>query len=167
MAEIAVSRQPRQEGLETSRWTGMESPFLRGSLFGLNPFALMRQFTEDMDRAFGQVTTTDVEWRPVVEVKEKDGKLCILAEIPGVRKEDLKVNITDRVVTLEGERRREREDKREGYYHCERNYGRFLRSIPLPEGARTEQANAQFREGVLEINVPIPQHEKSKQIPIQ
>jgi HSP20 family protein len=168
MAEITVTKQPKRERDEISRSLGFEAPLFRGSLFGLNPFALMRQFTEDMDRTFGQLPNGGARWRPAIEVKENEGKLVVCAELPGVKKEDVKVNITDNALTLEGERKEEKEEKREGYYHCERSYGKFFRSIPLPEGARTEQAAAQFKDGVLEISVPIPEvKETSQQIPIK
>jgi len=128
----------------------------------------MRQFTEDMDRTFGGTTSGRGEWRPAIEVKQKNGDLLVTAELPGVRKEDVRVNVTDNILTLEGERKQEKEEKREGYYHSERSYGKFFRSIPLPEGAKTEQTAAQFKDGVLEITVPIPEvKEKSQQIPVK
>lgn len=167
MAEVAVTKRPTPAD-EVSRWLGFETPLFRGSLFGLNPFALMRQFAEEMDRAFNQAPNGAAAWRPAIEVKEKEGKLIVRAELPGVKKEDVKVNVTDDMLTLEGERKEEKEEKREGYYHSERCYGKFFRSIPLPEGAQTDQAAAQFKDGVLEITVPIPATKhKSQRIPIQ
>lgn len=168
MAEVAVMKQPKQERDELSRWLGFEAPLFRGSLFGVNPFALMRQFTEDMGRTFGQMSNDGAAWRPAIEVKEKEGEILVTAELPGVRKEDVKVNITDSALTLEGERKHEKEEKREGYYHSERSYGKFLRSIPLPEGAKADQAAAQFKDGVLEITIPVSKSkEKSQQVPIK
>ena len=168
MAEAAVAKQPKQERDEPTRWLGLETPLFRGSLFGVNPFALMRQFTDEMDRAFGQISNGGAEWRPAIEVEEKEGKLLVTAELPGVKKEDVKVNVTDNTLTLEGERKHEKEEKREGYYHSERSYGKFLRSIPLPEGAKIDQTAAQFKDGVLEITVPVPAaKEKAKQIPVK
>ena len=172
MATAAIATQPKQERDELSRWLGFETPLFRGGLFGMNPFALMRQFTDDMDRAFGQTASAGAEWRPAIEVKQKEGKLVVTAELPGVKKEDVKVNVTDNTLTLEGERKQEKEEKREGYYHSERSYGKFLRSIPLPEGAKTDQTAAQFKDGVLEITVPVPPikptvKEKGKQIPVK
>jgi HSP20 family protein len=168
MAEAAVAKQPKQERDELNRWLGFETPLFRGSLFGVNPFALMRQFTDDMDRAFGQPANIAAEWRPAIEVKEKEGKLVVTAELPGVKKEDVKVNVTDNMLTLEGERKQEKEEKREGYYHSERSYGKFLRSIRLPEGAQTDQTAAQFKDGVLEITVPVAvAKEKGKQVPVK
>jgi HSP20 family protein len=168
MAEVAVKKQPAKEQGELAPWwRGWDFPLVRGSLFHVNPFALMRQFTEEMDRAFGALRGAG-EWAPAIEVQEKDGKLCVTAEIPGVKKEDIKVNIANSTLTIEGERKHEKEEKREGYYHSERSYGKFLRSIALPEGAETDKATAQLKDGVLEVTVPVPEaKEKAKQIPVQ
>jgi HSP20 family protein len=169
MAEVSVVKQPKPERDLFNRWLGFEAPLFRGNFFNINPFALMRQFTEEMDRTFGQMPApAAAAWRPTIEVKEKEGKLLVTAELPGVKKEDVKVNVTGDMLTVEGERKEEKEEKREGYYHSERNYGKFLRSIPLPEGAKADQAAAQFNNGILEITIPIPEaKEKRKEIPIQ
>lgn len=168
MAEVAVVKHPKRQ--ELSRQPGFETPFFPGNLFTLNPFALMRQFTEDMDRYFGQFSGVagDGAWTPAIEVKEKDGKLLVNAELPGVKKEDVKVHIDGETLVVEGERKQEKEEKREGYYHSERSYGKFYRSILLPEGAKTDQTAAQFNNGVLEVSVPIPEVKAKRQdIPVQ
>jgi len=149
---------------------GLDTPLFRGSLFNMNPFALMRQFTEEMARIFGQmrVTGDGTAWSPVIEVKEKEGKLLVTAELPGLKKEDVKVHIDGDTLVVEGERKQEKEEKRESYYHSERSYGRFYRSILLPEGAKADQTAAQFNNGVLEISVPVPEVKtKRQEIPVQ
>jgi HSP20 family protein len=137
----------------------------------MNPFALMRQFTEEMDRFFTQmpkITGETAAWAPTIEVKEKEGKLLVTAELPGVRNEDVKVHIDGDTLVVEGERKQEKEEKREGYYHSERTYGKFYRSIPMPEGAKADQAAAQFNNGVLEVTVPIPEVKaKRQEVPVQ
>ena len=168
MAEVSVVKQERDP---IARWFESEMPLMRGSLFGVNPFALMRQFTEDMDRAFGKTTAVAGNggaWCPTVEVREKEGKLLVTAELPGLKKEDVKVTVTGDSLALEGERKQEKEEKREGYYHSERSYGKFYRSIPLPEGAKVDQAAAQFNNGMLEITIPVPERKQTtKEIPVQ
>jgi HSP20 family protein len=167
MAEVAVTKQPKRERDELDRWFGFERPLFSGSLFGVNPFALMRQFTEDMDRFFGRAPNGGV-WSPAIDVKETEGKLVITAELPGLKKEEVKVNVTGENLTLEGERKEEKEEEREGYYHSERSYGRFYRSIPLPEGANIDQTAAHFKDGVLEITVPIPETKVStREVPVK
>ncbi len=172
MAEVTVVKNPKPDRPELARWVGFETPLFRGSLFGLNPFALMRQFTEDMDRVFNYAPLapgTGAAWSPVIEVKEKEGKLLVTAELPGVKREDVKVHVDGDTLVVEGERKEEKEEKREGYYHSERTYGNFYRTIPLPEGVKTETIKAHFDNGVLEIAVPAPElkaKEKTKEIPI-
>jgi HSP20 family protein len=168
MAEVSVTKQPKQERAELSRW--FETPLFRGSLFNMNPFALMKQFADDMDRIWGQMPrmSGDGGWSPAIEVKEKEGKLLVTAELPGLKKDEVKVHIDGDTLVVEGERKQEKEEKREGYYHSERSYGKFYRSILLPEGAKTDQAAAQFNNGVLEVSVPIPEPKAArKEIPVQ
>ncbi len=168
MSQAVAKKQATPETTDVSRWMGLEEPLFRGSLFGLNPFALMRQFTDDMDRTFGAGSPEGQVWRPAIEVKQEKDKLIVRAEIPGIKKEDVNVNIADGSLTLEGERKQEKEEKREGYFHSERSYGKFMRSIPLPEGAKIDQATAQFKDGLLEITIPVPEvKETGRQIPIQ
>ena len=90
-------------------------------------------------------------WSPQVETFQRGSEFVVRADLPGMKKDDVKIDITDDAVTIEGERREEREDNREGYYRSERSYGSFSRVIPLPQGAITEQAKANFKDGVLEI----------------
>lgn len=74
MAEVAVTKQPKRERDELTQWLGLERPIFRGSLFGVSPFALMRQFTEDMDRFFGGAPDGGA-WSPAIDVKQTAGKL--------------------------------------------------------------------------------------------
>jgi len=145
-------------------------------VFSMSPFTLMRRLTEDMDRmftGFGGITggTGSVEtrqWAPALEVRENQGNLLIAAELPGLNKEDVKVDITEDAVVIQGERKREREEETGGIHRSERYYGSFYREIPLPQGAKTDQAKAQFNNGVLEITVPIPESQRrTRQIPIE
>jgi HSP20 family protein len=96
------------------------------------------------------------DWAPAIEVMvEKDKKLIVKAELPGLTKEDVKIDITAEYLTLQGERKQEKEEKFEGLIRNERFYGTFFRQIPLPEGAKFENATAIFKHGVLEIEVPL------------
>jgi HSP20 family protein len=132
-----------------------------------NPFAAMRRLSDEMERLFhgGGVGDfrfprlwRDVElpevWDPGVDMFERKGQLVIRADLPGLAKEDVRVEITDSDVTIEGERKSEKEEEHEGYYQSERSYGSFWRTIGLPEGVKTERARAAFKDGVLEITMP-------------
>jgi HSP20 family protein len=101
-------------------------------------------------------------WSPAVEVLEKGDKLVVRAEVPGVSKDDVSIDVTDDVLTIQGERRQESEDRGEGFYRSERAYGRFLRTIPLPEGTDPDKAEARFKDGVLEVTLPAPKRETKR-----
>jgi len=182
MAEVDVKKQTgeqqRGQSLERPRQgelqrRGPYSSLLSmnpAELFGVSPFSLMRRFTEEMDRMFqgaGHRREEVALWAPTVEVSERDGKLEIVADLPGLKESDVKVEVTDDGLVIQGERKREHEEKGEGYYRSERSYGQFYRLIPLPEGANPDQAHAEFRNGELRINIPVAQQQrKVRQIPI-
>jgi HSP20 family protein len=140
-----------------------------GDIFRMSPFTLMRRFTEEMDQMLGQIglgrgqqggtTGSRTMFAPAVEMSERGGKLIVCVDLPGLSKDDVQVEITDDLLTIEGERRAEREERQEGFWHSERHYGMFRRQIPLPEGIQTEQATATFKDGVLEIALPAPQRQ--------
>lgn len=141
-----------------------------GDLFGVNPFALLREFTKEMDRAFSTSSGAELRpqaWMPAIEVKEANGNLVVTAELPGIKTEDVKVEVTDEALSIEGEPKEEKKEEKEGLYRSERSYGRFYRSIPLPEGAKTDQVKAEMNNGILEIKVPVAEAKpKSRQIPV-
>jgi len=159
----------RQPDFPLFRWPSFDLPFSRG-LFRMNPFSLMRQFTDEMDRSFaGFGTQNEPEfWMPTVEVKRTNGNLTIKADLPGVDKNDIKVNVTENMLILEGERKQEKEEKGEEYYRSERSYGRFYRTIPLPEGAEVDKAKAEFAHGLLEVTLPFKEKKPAtKEVPVQ
>jgi HSP20 family protein len=98
-------------------------------------------------------------WMPQVEVLQRGNDLVLRADLPGLRREDVHVEIDDGVLTISGERRYESESEEEGLYHSERSYGHFSRSIPLPPGTDAEACQARFTDGVLEVTVPLPQEQ--------
>jgi HSP20 family protein len=166
MAEVKVTKAKESAGEVALQPSFV--PKFRGNLFSLNPFALMRQFTEEMDALLGGASKEGKPefWEPTVEVREADGKMMVTAELPGLNKEDIKVKVNEDGLVLEGERKQEKEEKREGYYRSERSYGRFFRSIPLPKGADPDKASAEFSDGLLKVVVPVAQA-KSKEVPVQ
>ena len=137
------------------------------------PFSMMRRLSEEMDRAFNNAFGwmgggERGAWSPAVEVRERNGNMEVTAELPGMKKDDVKVECTADGIVIEGERRQEREENEHGYHRSERSYGRFHREIPLPEGAKPETAVATFKNGVLEISLEAPQHkEKARRLDIQ
>jgi len=105
-------------------------------------------------------------WAPDIDVFHRNNELIIRADLPGLKREDLTVDITDNEVCIQGERKHEREEEREGYYRSERGHGSFCRVIPLPEGAMADQAKATFTDGVLEITMPAPPATKGRRLEV-
>ena len=93
---------------------------------------------------------------------EKDNRLVTRVDFPGLKKEDVKVEVTDGHLALSGERKRETEEKKDTFYRSEREYGSFCRTVPLPEGVKLEDIKATFADGVLEVSVPLPARARSQ-----
>ena len=128
-------------------------------LFGANPFGLMKRFAEDVDRTFANfMPTVEADlWAPPLEVKHKEGKFIVTAELPGLTKEEVKVEVVDESLVIEGERKRFKEEKGEEFFRSERYYGKFYRTIPLPKGAKADLIKAELTNGVLEVVIPVPE----------
>jgi HSP20 family protein len=141
-----------------------------------DPFAQLREMGAHWDRMWeaspwpsfrwpffrNQPAIEGSRWFPQVDVFEKDGRLVTKIDLPGMKKEDVKVEVTDGHLAISGERKTEAEEKKEGFYHCEREYGSFYRAVPLPEGAKLEDVKASFADGVLEVSVPVPVKPEAK-----
>ena len=150
----------------------------RTSNWGDSPFRSLQRMADQMDRMFEGIglgsrwtrplwreTGMDA-WAPEIDVFQKNNELTIRADLPGLKREDVTVEITDDAVAIQGERKREHEEEREGYYRSERSYGSFYRVIPLPEGALAEEAKATFKDGVLEITIPAPPASRGRRLEI-
>jgi HSP20 family protein len=92
---------------------------------------------------------------PALDVFEKDGKLHVEAELPGIEAKDVQIEISDDVLTISGEKKDEREVKEDNYVRSERSYGSFRRQVALPAGADTDNAEASFKDGVLRVAIPV------------
>lgn len=153
-----------------------------GELFNMSPFTLLNLMTEQMDRIFAGNTGERgyggaglSRWNPPFEIRQREGNLIVSADVPGVDKNDVRVEVQDDVLVIEGERRREQDQNETGQqqhhggWQSERSYGYFYRAIRLPDGAKADQARAEFRNGVLEVTIPLSEdaRQQRKQIPIQ
>jgi HSP20 family protein len=123
-------------------------------------------FHRDMDNLFNEFrrsfwplesyepwSTTAMEFSPKLDIDDDDKEMTVTAEIPGLDKKDLDLSITQDSLTIRGEKKREHEEKKEGRYLCERYYGTFSRSIPLPEGIDLDKVDASFKNGVLTVKL--------------
>jgi HSP20 family protein len=174
----------------------MANPGLMASAFLSNPYGFAQAMSQEMDRLFaggdyeslgqlggggaGRGLTSGGsrglqqggrglgQWTPQMELFQRGNELVVRADLPGLRPEDVQIEIEDGVLTLSGERRQSSEDRQEGFYRSERSYGSFSRSIPLPEGVDEEQVQARFEHGELEVTVPLPQQRsRSRRVQIQ
>ena len=170
MSEVVVSKKT-QEAPVISRSRDLFQPMLPfGRFFGLSPFAMMRDFNNEMDRMFrGTGSEMDIQaWAPALDVRQCNGDLVVTAELPGLKKDKVNVELTDDALIIQGERKREHKEDHEGYHRWERSYGQFYRSIALPEGAKRDQVKAELQDGILKVSVPGAQAEKkSQQVPIE
>lgn len=134
-----------------------------------SPFELMRSWSDEMDRVFGEFVgrrrwpfrafgtgTSEMAFTPSMEVEERKGQLYVRTDLPGLTKDDVKVEVTEDLLTIEGERKQVKETKDRGYYRSECSYGRFSRTLALPEGVKPETTKATFKDGVLEITIDVP-----------
>jgi HSP20 family protein len=177
-------RQQPGGTMQTRRGASSPGPYT-GALsgYGGGPFSVMRRITDEMDRLFENLgmgrglfgsesmagSAWDVSghggegapsmWSPRIEMCERNGKLLIEADLPGIKRDDVHVRIEQDEVVIEGERRQEQSTSESGYYRSERSYGSFYRTIPLPEGTNADSATATFRDGVLEIELDEPRRQ--------
>jgi len=143
-------------------------PYFLGTrdLLTTNPFSLMRRMTEEMDRVFAEASMRQLQddgadWAPAIEVAERDNKYIVRAELPGLKPEEVDVEVSGNELILQGERKFEREENREGVRRTERHYGHFYRAIPLPDEVNPEQVKAKCENGVLEVTIPISQKQNN------
>jgi len=145
---------------------------------GLVPWSPFREL-EEMGRRFEDVFGRSLlpavlrhlpleerGWAPAIEVFEKEDKYVVKAELPGMKEEDIDVSVVGDTLTIKGERKAESEVKEEDYYCCERCYGSFFRSTTLPTAVDTENIEATYESGVLEITLPKAAEVKPKKVEI-
>ncbi len=107
------------------------------------------------------------EWSPTADISETDKEYVIRAGLPGVKKEDIKVSLGDGVITIEGERKQQKEEKNEKVHRVESYYGSFARSFSLPDNIKVESVNSDYKDGVLSVHIPKSEKERPKQIAVQ
>jgi HSP20 family protein len=157
-----------------------------------SPFTFLRRFAREMDHLFEdfggesgwhfprfvsrghellrrEAGLVPAEWSPRVDVLEREGEFVVRADLPGLTKDDIKVEVGSDLLTIQGERKNEKKEQREGYCYSECSYGSFYRAVPLPEGADASKATAEFRSGVLEVTLPAPCRpvQKTRQVEVR
>ena len=127
------------------------------------PFEGLRRWFDD------DFFTNEFEksWTPALDVEEKDGTYVVKADLPGVKKKDIHIELKNHVLTLRGERHNEREETENGYQRYERTFGSFERRFAVPEGVTEKDIHAKYADGVLELTIPVPKPKEPKAIEVK
>jgi len=136
-----------------------------------NVAALQDRINRIFDESFSRSADVDDHismsaWKPSVDIYETDEAIILKAELPGIKKEDVSVEIKDNVLTLRGERVEDKEIKEGSYFRKERCFGTFSRAFNLQHRVQPDKIKAKFKDGILEIEIPKPEEEKPKQITV-
>jgi HSP20 family protein len=166
-------------------------PARRESLLGqgrfLTPWSLMRRMNAELDRLVDAIETqrnatatsmrtgdgtdrddlTQAAWVPRIEVLDRDGAMVVRAELAGLEPDDIVVNVENGTLSIWGERQQEQREKRDGIVRTERAYGTFFRAIPLPDSADEDNITATFRNGVLELVIPLTGRQQGRRVEVQ
>ena len=141
----------------------------------LTPFREFERMRRDMDRlwdSFFEGTPRRRgeergEWLPSLDVSETKNDLVVKAEVPGMDAKDINISLSDGVLTIEGEKKQEKEEKEADYHLVERSYGSFFRSVRLPKEVQGDKINASYKDGILRITLPKSEEAKKKEIKIK
>lgn len=144
------------------------------TLIRWTPIRGMTGFQDEMNRLFNEFFASSPDqgetgallWNPLVDIAETKDDIIVKAEIPGMKKDDIKVVIQDNVLTLKGEKQEEKQEKDKTYHRVERSYGSFERSFSLPVSVQVDQVKADYKEGVLTINLPKAEEAKPKEVSV-
>ena len=128
-----------------------------------DPFRELEEMSSRLNRVFNTVA----DWIPTVDIAETDAEYQIKAELPEVKKEDVKVTVEDGELTISGERRHETEEKGKKYHRVERSYGSFVRSFTLPDHVDDAKVKAEYKDGVLHLHLPKSEKAKPKAIDVK
>jgi len=140
-----------------------------------DPFRELEEMSNRLNRLFerptlrtgnGKEALTVADWVPSVDISETDSEYLIKGELPGVKKEDVKVMLQDGVLTIQGERKQEKEEKGKKFHRVERSYGSFVRSFTLPDYVDDAKVKAEFKEGILNLHLPKSEKAKPKAIEV-
>jgi HSP20 family protein len=188
--QVRTREGPQSQGAEGENRSMSRRPGRRDlASSSSNPFESIWQLSRDMDRLMGSIFRGNLApafgppfrsqqgfseasaalWSPRIDVEQRGDSLIVSADLPGVRKEDVQIEVSQDGLTLSGERREEHEAGGEaaGYRSVERTYGSFYRTVPLPDTVNREQLKASMRDGVLRITIPFDEKAKPRRVQIE
>jgi HSP20 family protein len=131
-----------------------------------DPFGELAELRSRFDRIFEQFDGRERVWTPPIDVVRDNGNLVIHAELPGIRPEEVKIEVEDDILTVSGEHEERTEEKDKHYVRRERRYGSFSRSMALPDGVEAKKIKAQTHDGVVEVTIPLPKEAKKEPVKI-
>jgi HSP20 family protein len=144
------------------------------NLIRFDPFRELETIQARLNKFFNEVPAVRGEedfffsdWAPAIDIQETDKEYVVKADLPEVKKEDMKVEVDNGVMTIEGERKREKEEKGKTFHRIERSYGKFVRRFSLPTEIDASHVEAAFKEGVLTVHLPKTAATKSKSIEVK
>jgi HSP20 family protein len=135
-------------------------------LFGIQR-EMNRMFDSFFNRGAQEEDSVITNWTPAVDIAERDDEYLVKVELPGVSKDDVKITLESNILTIRGEKKQEKETKKENYHRVERSYGSFQRSFTLPTTVKNEKIDATYKEGVLMVSLPKAEEAKPKQIEVK
>ncbi len=138
-----------------------------------DPFQELEDFSNRLGSVFGVPARrrgqedTPAAWSPSVDIVEDDKEFLVKAELPEIKKEDVHVSVQNNVLTIQGERKTEKEEKGKRFHRRERSYGSFTRSFSLPEGTDASKVKAEFKDGLLQVHLPKTEQAKPRQVEVR
>jgi HSP20 family protein len=134
-------------------------------------FGIQREMNRMFDSFFNHglqdEDSAQTAWTPAVDIAEHDDEYLVKVELPGVNKDDVKITLESNILTIRGEKKQEKETKKENYHRVERNYGSFQRSFTLPTAVKSDKIDASYKDGVLMVSLPKAEESKPKQIEVK
>ncbi|HEY7317172.1 MAG TPA: Hsp20/alpha crystallin family protein [Candidatus Binatia bacterium] len=164
MAEKAKAKAKRTGAVVPRRASSELSPW--GELDRMFESFLERRLRPFWPERWWPTTGMEIS-APALDVYEEKDDIVVKAELPGMEKDNIEVNLSDNRLTIKGEKKKEEEVKKEGYYRSERSYGSFVRSLELPSEVQTDKIKAAFKNGVLEIRLPKTEEAKKKETKVK
>jgi HSP20 family protein len=138
-----------------------------GTLMRWDPFAELGELRSGFDRMFGELTEGHRHaWTPAIDVVRDNGNLVVRADTPGMKPEEVKIEIEDDILTVSGEHEEHKEEREKNYLRHERRYGSFSRSMALPAGVDAKDIKAETHDGVVEVTIPLPKEAKKETVTI-
>jgi HSP20 family protein len=139
---------------------------MAGTLTRWDPFAELSELRTRFDRMFDQFDGRERVWTPAVDVVRDNGNLVIHAELPGIKPEEVKIEVEDDILTVSGEHEERKDQEDKHYLRRERRYGSFSRSMALPAGVAADKIKAKTHDGVVEVTIPLPKEAKKETVKI-